>query len=49
MWVVVDLDDDYIARTEDVLAIYERPYDPQQSVVCLDEKSVTCMPTCGPL
>jgi hypothetical protein len=41
MWVVAELDDDYIAKMEDVLEIYERPYDPQQPVVCLDEKSVT--------
>ena len=41
MWVVADLDDDYIARMEDVLAVYERPYDPQQPVICLDEKPVT--------
>ena len=41
MWVVADLDDDYIAKMEDVLEVYERPYDPQQPVVCLDEKPVT--------
>ena len=41
MWVVADLDDDYIARMEDVLEVYERPYDPQQPVICLDEKPVT--------
>jgi hypothetical protein len=41
MWVVADLDDDYIAKMEDVLELYERPYDPQQPVVCLDEKPVT--------
>jgi DDE superfamily endonuclease len=41
MWVVADLDDDYIAKMEDVLETYERPYDPQQPVVCLDEKPVT--------
>jgi hypothetical protein len=41
MWVVADLDEDYIAKMEDVLATYEQPYDPQQPVVCLDEKSVT--------
>jgi transposase len=41
MWVVAELDDDYIAKMEDVLEIYERPYDPQQPVICLDEKSVT--------
>src|SRR5579859_4049754 len=41
MWVVADLDDDYIAKMEDVLEVYERPYDPQQPVICLDEKPVT--------
>lgn len=41
MWVVADLDDDYIAKMEDVLEAYERPYDPQQPVICVDEKSVT--------
>ena len=41
MWVVADLDDDYIAKMEDVLEVYERPYDPQEPVVCLDEKPVT--------
>ncbi len=41
MWVVADLDDDYITNMEDVLGVYERPYDPQQPVVCLDEKPIT--------
>ena len=41
MWVVADLDDDYIAKMEDVLEVYERPYDQQQPVVCVDEKSIT--------
>lgn len=41
MWVVADLDDDYIAKMEDVLELYERPYDPQQPVICLDEKPIT--------
>ena len=36
-----DLDDDYIAKMEDVLEVYERPYDPQQPAICLDEKPVT--------
>src|ERR1700683_2236316 len=31
----------YIAKMEDVLGTYERPYDPEQPVVCLDEKPVT--------
>ena len=41
MWCVAELDEDYIAKMEDVLEVYERPYDPQQPVVCLDEKPVT--------
>jgi hypothetical protein len=41
MWVVADLDDDYIARMEDVLEVYERPYDARQPVICLDEKPIT--------
>jgi hypothetical protein len=41
MWVVADLDDDYIAKMEDVLETYEQPYNPQEPVVCLDEKPVT--------
>ena len=35
MWVVADLDDNYIAKMEDVLELYERPYDPQELVACL--------------
>jgi hypothetical protein len=41
MWCVADLDEDYIAKMEDVLELYEQPYDPEQPVVCLDEKPVT--------
>ena len=41
MWVVADLDDDYIGKMEDVLEVYERPYDAQQPVICLDEKPIT--------
>ena len=40
MWVVADLDEDYIAKMEDVLKMYEQPYDPQAPVVCLAEKPV---------
>jgi hypothetical protein len=40
MWCVAELDDEYIAKMEDVLALYERPYDPAEPVVCLDEKPV---------
>ena len=41
MWVVADLDDDYIIHMEDVLEVYEWPYDPEEPVVCLDEKPIT--------
>jgi hypothetical protein len=41
MWCVAELNDDYLAKMEDVLKTYERPYDSQEPVVCLDEKPVT--------
>jgi DDE superfamily endonuclease len=41
MWVVADLDEQYIAKMEDVLEVYERPYDQQEPVVCVDEKPIT--------
>jgi hypothetical protein len=41
MWCVAELNDDYIKKMEDVLEVYERTYDPQHPVVCLDEKPVT--------
>ena len=40
MWCVPELDDEYIARMEDVLDLYERPYDSREPVVCLDERPV---------
>jgi hypothetical protein len=33
-------DGEYVARMEDVLEVYQRPYDPAVPVVCMDEKSV---------
>ncbi len=41
MWCVADLNDEYIEKMEDVLEVYERPYDASEPVVCLDEKPVT--------
>jgi hypothetical protein len=41
MWCVAELNDEHIAKMEDVLETYERPYDPQEPVVCLDENPVT--------
>ena len=41
MWCVAELDEKYIERMEDVLAVYEKPYDPAEPVVCLDEKPIS--------
>jgi hypothetical protein len=41
MWCVAELNDDYIQKMEDVLAVYEKPYNPAEPVVCLDEKPVS--------
>ena len=41
MWCVAERTDEYIARREDVLETYERPYNQAHPVVCLDEKPVT--------
>jgi hypothetical protein len=41
MWCVADLADDYLEKMEEVLEVYERPYNPAEPVVCLDEKPVT--------
>jgi hypothetical protein len=40
MWCVAELNEEYIAKMEDVLEVYERPYDPAEPVVCLDEKPI---------
>lgn len=40
MWCIPKLDDEYIARMEDVLDVYEMPYDKAFPVVCIDEKPV---------
>jgi hypothetical protein len=41
MWCVAELNEEYIAKMEDVPETYEKPCDPQEPVVCLDEKPVT--------
>ena len=38
---MAELNDEYIAKMEDVLETYEKPYDPAEPVVCLDEKPIT--------
>jgi transposase len=37
---VAELDEQYIARMEEVLAVYEKPFSVQEPVVCVDEKPV---------
>ena len=38
---MAELDNDYITQMEDVLALYEQPYNKKEPVVCLDEKPVS--------
>jgi hypothetical protein len=40
MWCIPKLDAEYIERMEDVLDTYEKPYNGNEPVVCLDEKPV---------
>ena len=40
MWCVAQLDEEYVARMEEVLAVYEKPLSEQEPVVCVDEKPV---------
>ncbi|HEX9989247.1 MAG TPA: IS630 family transposase [Chloroflexia bacterium] len=37
-WCIPKVSTRFIAKMEDVLTVYERPYDPLRPVVCLDEK-----------
>ena len=40
MWCIPKLDEEYIKRMEDLLDLYERPYNPREPVICLDEKPI---------
>lgn len=40
MWCVPRLNEAYIERMEDVLKTYEKPYNPKEPVICLDEKPI---------
>ena len=40
MWCVAELDEEYIQRMEDILAVYEKPRSERAPVVCVDEKPV---------
>lgn len=41
MWCVPELTQEYIQRMEDILNLYERPYNGKEPVICLDEKPVS--------
>jgi transposase len=41
MWCVAELNQEYLEKMEGVLATYEKPYNPAEPVVCLDEKPVS--------
>jgi hypothetical protein len=49
MWCVAQLDQEYIARMEDVLKTYEKPLSKGQPVVCVDEKPVVLHEDTRPL
>lgn len=38
-WCIAKPSARFVAKMEDVLEVYQRPYDPKRPVVCLDEKS----------
>src|SRR5260370_23762568 len=40
MWCVPELTAEFVERMEDVLRLYARKLDPQEPVVCLDERPV---------
>ena len=40
MWCVPEVNEAYIRQMEDLLELYEKPHNPQEPVVCLDEKPV---------
>jgi hypothetical protein len=40
MWCVPEVDEAYLRQMENLLKLYEKPYIPQEPVVCLDEKPV---------
>ncbi len=39
MWCIPKVTPEFIERMNDVLEVYERPYNPDWPVVCMDEKS----------
>jgi hypothetical protein len=48
MWCVPKLDNEFIECMEDVLKLYEKPYNPKRPVVCLDEKPIQLLASAKP-
>jgi hypothetical protein len=40
MWCLPNLDEAYVRQMEEVLGVYEQPYDAAEPVICIDEKPV---------
>lgn len=40
MWCVPTIDKEFVTRMENILELYERPLNPREPVVCLDERPV---------
>lgn len=41
MWVISpQVDDDFVYHMEDVLSVYQRPYDPRRPLICMDETTM---------
>lgn len=39
MWCVTELNDEYVERMEDILDLYAKPINPEEPVICFDEKT----------
>lgn len=48
MWCVPQIDSEFVARMEDVLRLYARPYRDIEPVVCLDERPVQLLDPARP-
>ena len=36
-WCIPEADAEFVAKMEDILEVYQRPYDPLRPVICIDE------------
>lgn len=39
MWCIPNVTPEFVERMEEILGLYQKPYDPQEPVLCFDEKS----------